>query len=298
MTNRNPVRVRAYAKVNLFLRVLGRRPDGFHELETILHGVGVSDDIEVSQSTGTSHVTMRMSAGTPGEAPEANANLVMHALSALGTHGASAAVDIAIDKSIPIGAGLGGGSSDAAGALVALIELLDLEMSRDTMMQIAGRLGSDVPYFLEGGTVLATGRGEYLTPLSAPSVMWFVLVGPGSSLSTRDVYAAWDDLGLSPGPSSVAMTLAIGAGDAAEVAALLHNDLEPAALALDPGLAGCKDALTTAGALGSSMSGSGPTMLGVARDENHAKDMAETLAGAFPWVRAVSSRQTCIERLD
>lgn len=298
MTIRTAVRLRAHAKVNLFLRVLGRRADGFHEVETILHGVGLYDEVDVVAGSPGVRVEMRMTGEIPGTVPDTSENLVTRAAALLAERtGDLAGADIAIAKGIPIGAGLGGGSADAAAALVTLTEMTAAPVDRETLMDIALRLGSDVPYCIEGGTALATGRGEHLTPLSVGSPMWFVLAGPAFPLATRDVYEAWDEQALPTGPSSVAITLALGAGDAPEVAVLLHNDLEAAATALEPRLADCKEAIRAAGALGAAMTGSGPTMFGIAGGEDHAGEVAARIAGDFQWVRTVPSQATCIERL-
>ncbi|HWC15270.1 MAG TPA: 4-(cytidine 5'-diphospho)-2-C-methyl-D-erythritol kinase [Actinomycetota bacterium] len=298
MTIRTAVRLRAHAKVNLFLRVLGRRQDGFHEVETILHGVGLYDEMDVVTGAPGVRVEMRMTGGIPGTLPDPRENLVARAAALLAeASGDAPGADIAIAKGIPIGAGLGGGSADAAATLVTLAEMSDARLDRETLMDIALQLGSDVPYCIEGGTALATGRGEHLTPLSVGSPMWFVLAGPDFPLATRDVYEAWDEQDLPTGPSSVAVTLALGAGDAPEVATLLHNDLEAAATALEPRLADCKEAIRAAGALGAAMTGSGPTMFGITSGEEHAREVAARIAGDFRWVRAVSSQPTCIERL-
>jgi 4-diphosphocytidyl-2-C-methyl-D-erythritol kinase len=165
---------------------------------------------------------------------------------------------------------------------------------------MAAELGSDVGYCLDGGTVLATSRGEELTPLPAPAEMRFVLGISNEPLMTGAVYEASDSLDASANvdASSAAMTLALGAGDVKEVASLLHNDLERAAFTLRPELAEKKDAMMDAGALGAVLSGSGPTVCGVASDESHARAIADAVEGAFDLVRVVKSQPQCIERLD
>lgn len=299
MTTRTSLRLRAYGKVNLFLRVLGRRPDGFHEVETILHGIGLYDEMKVSPLSEGVRVDMRMMDGIPGAVPDPEDNLVVAAARVVAQMiGSQRGVDVVVEKGIPIGAGLGGGSADAAAVLVAVSEMWEVDLDRHVLRGIAASLGSDVPYFIEGGTALATGRGEHLTHLLLGGPMWFVLAGPSFGLATRDVYAAWDELDLPTGPSNLAITLALGAGDAREVAALLHNDLEPAALAVEPRLYGCKGALQAAGAFGAGMSGSGPTMFAIANDEEHAREIAGRVEEDFAWVRVASSQPSSIERLD
>ena len=299
MTVGTVVRLRTYAKVNLFLRVIGTRADGFHEIETILHGIGLYDEIEMAVTEGSIDVSMELVDGLTGSLPAAADNLIRHAADVLHAHsGVSSGVSVKVRKGIPIAAGLGGGSGNAAGALVILGDMWGVELDRDTTMSLAARIGSDVPYCIEGGTVLATSRGEHLTQLPATASMCFVLGGTNDPLSTADVYAAWDGLSPAEPSSSAALTLALGAGDVAEVGALLHNDLEPAAFSLLPDLADKKRALLDADALGAGMSGSGPTMFAVARDEAHALRIADRAGAAFDWVKVVGSHRPCIERLD
>jgi 4-diphosphocytidyl-2-C-methyl-D-erythritol kinase len=293
------VRIKTHAKLNLFLRVLGLRADGYHEVETILHGIEMGDEIDVRLTdTGKVEVEMVLAESVSDLLPPSEQNTVWHAAQHLIEQGArNEGVHIKIVKRIPIGAGLGGGSGNAAGVLVALNELWKTELNRDGLVGIAGRVGSDVPYCISGGTALATARGESLTPLPSPETMWFVLGISHSPLLTRDVYEAWEpDAGVDP-VGSAEMTLALGGGDVGEVASLLYNDLERPAFVLRPELAGRKEALVRAGALGASLSGSGPTLFGIATDEAHARSVAAAVEDEFDKVVVTSSRLECIERL-
>ncbi|HEX2196752.1 MAG TPA: 4-(cytidine 5'-diphospho)-2-C-methyl-D-erythritol kinase [Actinomycetota bacterium] len=294
------VRLKTHAKVNLFLRVLGPRPDGYHEVETILHGIEMGDEIDVRLTdTGKVEIEMALAETVSELLPPSEQNTVWHAAQHLIQHGArNEGVHIRIVKRIPIGAGLGGGSGNAAGVLVALNELWKTELNRDALLDVAGRVGSDVPYCISGGTALATARGESLTPLPSPETMWFVLGISHSPLLTRDVYEAWDPDPDAEPVGSAEMTLALGGGDVGEVASLLYNDLERPALSLRPELAAGKQALLDAGALGASLSGSGPTLFGIASDEHHARRIAAGVGGAFDQVVVTSSRGECIERLS
>lgn len=294
------VRLRTHAKLNLFLRVLGRRSDGYHEVETILHGIEMGDDIEVVLTdTGKVEIEMVLGDAVSDLLPASEQNTVWHAAQRLIEQGAkNEGVRIRIVKRIPIGAGLGGGSGNAAGVLVALNELWRTELNRDGLVGVAGRVGSDVPYCISGGTALATARGESLTPLPSPETMWFVLGISHSPLLTRDVYAGWEPAPDGEPVGSAEMTLALGGRDVAEVASLLYNDLERPAFALRPELAARKDALVGAGALGASLSGSGPTLFGIASGETHARAVAERVEGDFDEVVVTNSRPDCIERLD
>jgi 4-diphosphocytidyl-2-C-methyl-D-erythritol kinase len=292
-------RIRTNAKVNLFLRVLGKRVDGYHEVETILQVIRLADEIEVTPTdSGRLEIEMGWLDGGAGELPPEADNLMMRAAQRLVREGATqSGARILVKKRIPIGAGLGGGSGNAAGALVVLSEMWGLDLERERLIELAADVGSDVPYCIEGGTALATARGEKLTPLPSPERLWFVLGITDEPMLTRAVYDAWDDLPPAEEVSSAVMTMALGAGDADEVASLLHNDLEPAVFELRPELEKKKEALAEAGARGACVSGSGPTVYGVATDEEHARKVAATVEGVFDRVLVTCSQAECIERL-
>ncbi len=295
------IRMRTNAKVNLFLSVLGRRPDGYHEVETILHGIKLSDDIEVMPtSTGKVEIDMRFDDALQGELPAPEDNVIWVVANRLVERGAvNEGLRVQLTKRIPIGAGLGGGSGNAAGVLVALNELWDTQIARDELNRLAGTVGADVPYCIGGGTALATGRGDEITALPAPDDITFVLGLSDEPLYTRDVYARWE-AGDTPRPEegSAPITLALGGGDIAEIASLLHNDLEPAIFRLRPELEDKKRALVEAGALGALVTGSGPTVFGIARDEEHARGIVAAIDHLFDRTMIVHSQPECIERLD
>ena len=293
-------KLRTNAKTNLLLRVLGRRPDGYHELETIFHTLSLADTVSITPTTGDEiEVVMHAETATEGGVPLAADNLVSAAARKLIEAGAhSRGMRIEIVKHIPIGAGLGGGSGNAAGVLVVLNEMWDLGLDSARLAELALDIGADVPYCLTGGTALATSLGEITTPLTAPETLWFALGISNEPLLTRDVYGEFEphrdaaDIGSGP------MRLALGRGDVVAVAALVHNDLEPPAFRLRPGLAQLKAVMLEAGALGAVMSGSGPTMVGLARDRDHATSIAEAAERSFDRVVVSSSRPVCVERLD
>ncbi|MEA2451622.1 MAG: 4-diphosphocytidyl-2-C-methyl-D-erythritol kinase [Actinomycetota bacterium] len=298
MTVDTTVRIRTHAKVNLFLRVLGLRRDGFHDIETVLHGISLYDEIDIDLVGTDTVVTMELLDGLSGTLPSDEENLVGRAARALidgldGVYGAR----VHVKKGIPIAAGLGGGSGNAAGALVTLAEMWKLDVDRDRLFALAGQLGSDVPYCIDGGTALATARGDQLTPLPNIAPMWFVLGGTNHPLFTKEIYELWDSMEPPAEASVVSLTMALGAGDGAEVATLLHNDLEAPAFSLRPELAVKKQALLDAGALGASMSGSGPTLFAIAASEDHARAIAAEVADRFDWTKVVGSQGACIERL-
>jgi 4-diphosphocytidyl-2-C-methyl-D-erythritol kinase len=293
-------RIRTNAKVNLFLHVMGLRQDGYHEVETILHGVKLADDIVITTNDEPRvEVDMRLVEDLDGDVPEQEQNLAYIAARSLIENGSTEhGVHIEILKRIPIAAGLGGGSGNAAGILVILNEMWDLGIDEDQLVDLAGGIGSDVPFCIGGGTALAKARGEQLTRLPGPNDMWYVLGVSNKPLSTRDVYSAWDELGHPSEVSSASMTMALGGGDGAEVASLLYNDLEPITFELRPELEDKKRALIEAGSLGASLSGSGPTLYGVAGNEDHARRIANRVEQVFDKVIVVRSQPECIERLD
>ena len=294
------VRMRTYAKLNLFLRVLGPRPDGYHEIETILHGIKLADDVEIiPTSSGKVEIEMTLAEHLRGEVPAQEENVIWEVASSLLERGArNDGVLIRIVKRIPIGAGLGGGSGNAAGALVVLNELWDTRLDNEQLLKSAGALGSDVPYCIHGGTALATARGDELTPLPAPDALWFVLGISHEALFTKDIYEMWEALGAAPEVKSAPMTLALGGSDPAEIASLLHNDLESVVVRLRPELLNKKEVMLRAGALGSCITGSGPTVFAIARDEAHAQEIAVAVANAFDNVMVVPSSSVCIERFE
>lgn len=297
MTTSGTVRVTTGAKVNLFLRVLGRRPDGFHELESIFHTLDLVDEMEMAPLPGGRiEVEMEPEPGATLNLPARDDNIVTRAALRLQEVAPYApGASIRIRKRIPVGGGLGGGSSNAAGALLGLDRLWELDLDRSTLLELGATLGSDVPFCIDGhGMALVTGRGEGLARLVAPhDPLWFVLGISDEPLLTGEVYGALDAPSAG-GPSVAPVTLALGQGDVAGLGQLLHNDLEAAAVKLRPRLKDDKEAVLQAGALGACVSGSGPTVLGLARDEPAARSIAEEVRDRFDRVRAASSASSCV----
>lgn len=288
------------AKINLFLRVLGRRPDGFHEIESIFHTLALADEMEVSErSDDKIQIEMEAAADAALELPKPEDNIVMAAARRLQELASwEPGASIRISKRIPVAGGMGGGSSNAAGALLALDRLWGLELERRRLVEIAAGLGSDVPYCVDGdGTALVGGRGENLARLPGPpEPLWFVLGISDEPLLTADVYAALEDP-APEGPSAAPFTLALGQGDATELGQLLHNDLEAPAVALRPRLRQDKEAMLEAGALGACVTGSGPTVFALAGDETSARDLASRVADRFDRVVVTTSGRRCVNFL-
>lgn len=296
MTATEPLRLMVSAKLNLFLSVLGRRGDGYHELQSIFHSVDLVDDLVAGPNDGEIAVEVESETGRQ-LLPVLTENLVYRAAVALREltgvdHGAR----LHVTKRIPIGGGLGGGSSNAAGALLALDRLWSLHLDQATLLDLAADLGSDVPFCLAGaGTSLVTGRGEQLAPLPPPpTLLWFVLGLSDTPLRTPDVYEALteDEIGVEQSPAP--MTMALAAGDIAEVAALLSNDLQGPAFRLRPELVEQRQALVDAGALAAGLSGSGPTLFGVVADRKAAQTVADQVSDVFDRVAVVCSTPSCV----
>ncbi len=281
--------VRAPAKLNLSLSVGRLRPDGFHELTTVYQAVGLYDEVVVTRADELS-VTVSGSAGALGaeDVPLDATNLAVRAVAlAAATHGQDPRVAVHIAKGIPVAGGCAGGSADAAAALVACDALWGTALGRTELHALAGQLGSDVPFSLHGGTALGTGRGEHLTEVLEQGSYSWVLALFDEGLSTPAVYAELDrqreHAPLPDGQAGVAspdeVLAALRQGDAVALGRALGNDLEPAALALRPALQPVLDTARRLGALGAVVSGSGPTVAVLARDDAHAGALAATLAG-------------------
>ncbi|MDI6874305.1 4-(cytidine 5'-diphospho)-2-C-methyl-D-erythritol kinase [Candidatus Solincola sp.] len=276
--------LKAPAKINLYLEVGPRRADGYHRVRTVLQAVEWFDLVELEVEPGGRGISLEVE----GEAPTGEDNLCHRAAELfLEAAGISAGVRIKLTKDIPVAAGLGGGSSDAAAVLRGLDYLTGAGLGGENLFRLASRLGSDVPFFLLGGTVLGEGRGEVVTPaVQAPSLP-VVLANPGKGLSTAEVYRRFDLLpaGEPPagGPRSLLDSLA--AGDVGGVAAHLYNALQEAACALLPELAGILIAARRTGAPGVLLSGSGPTVFMLASGPEEAELIASRIREAAPVVR-------------
>jgi 4-diphosphocytidyl-2-C-methyl-D-erythritol kinase len=276
------VTVRVPGKVNLFLGVGDRRPDGYHELTTVFHAVSLSDDVTVRTADVLS---LRVVGEGAHEVPVDERNLAWRAAELMAEHvGRAPDVDIVIEKSIPVAGGMAGGSADAAAVLVAINSLWELGVPRRDLHVMAAKLGSDVPFALHGGTALGTGRGEDLATVLARNTFHWVLAFGTGGLSTAAVYAEIDRLREAGAPPRLddpePLLAALSAGDPHILAPLLGNDLQPAALSLEPGLRRTLRAGVEAGALAGLVSGSGPTCAFLCSSAQSAVDVSAELAGA------------------
>jgi len=260
--------LRAHAKINLNLRIVGRRGDGYHDLESIVQSITLHDRV-ILESTD-SGITLEVDA--PG-VPADGRNLAWRAAAAL--PGARRGVHIRLEKRIPVGAGLGGGSSDAAATLIGASRLWGLSLPLVELSSIASGLGSDVPFFLTGGTALVTGRGEGIRPLPDSLGYQILVVHDGSALSTAEVYSlAGAALTSATGISRMARFGPTLTGDPScgvEEWVRVGNDLEPCARHLCPAIGEIKDRLLHAGAVAAAMTGSGSAVFGVFVDSTQAR---------------------------
>jgi 4-diphosphocytidyl-2-C-methyl-D-erythritol kinase len=257
-----PIRVRAPGKVNLHLSVAPPRPDGFHELVTVFSAVDLVDEVAARPAD---RLSLAVSGEGAADLPADEGNLAWRAAALLArTAGLPPRAHLDVRKAIPVAGGMAGGSADAAAALVACARLWDLDVGPAELTALAARLGSDVAFPLLGGTALGTGRGEILTPVPCARRLHWVFAIAGFGIGAGDAYRELDRLraeGAAPGPSGRPDQLlaALADGDVTRIAALLGNDLQPAALSLAPALADTLAFGNRHGALAGLVSGSGPT---------------------------------------
>jgi 4-diphosphocytidyl-2-C-methyl-D-erythritol kinase len=256
------------AKINLCLSVLGKRPDGYHDVEMLMQMVGLYDEVRVS--LGGEGITVSCdNAAVPGGQRNIGYRAAAEILRRSGSSGGLA---IDIRKAIPVAAGLGGGSSDAAAVLAASNRLLGTGLDTEGLARIGAGLGMDVPFFFSGPLALAKGRGEVLTRLTPLPKFWVLLANPGFETSTAWVYK---NLNLR-------LTKKVDCNKIArltvrKVAESLHNDLETVTATAHPVIGEIEAALRAEGALGARMSGSGPTVFGIFETEAACRKAAETL---------------------
>lgn len=284
-----PVHVRVPGKVNLALCVGGTDEQGYHELGTVFQAVSLCDEI-VAEPLPAGEFRLAFQGEGAAFLPVDDTNLATRAAKLVASHyGVDSGVALTIRKRIPVAGGMAGGSADAAGTLLACSELWGIHAPREELRTLAAQLGSDVPFLLVGGTVHGTGRGEKLAPIPARGTYHWVFALSHGGLSTPAVFREFDRLS-SPRPTQLpeALVGALLAGDVPGVGAALMNDLQEAAISLQPTLQRTLQLGLDAGALGAIISGSGPTCAFLVGDEDEAQRLGQTLA-VFSGVRAVRS---------
>ncbi|MBE0643378.1 MAG: 4-(cytidine 5'-diphospho)-2-C-methyl-D-erythritol kinase [Bacteroidetes bacterium] len=262
------MKIRSYAKINLGLRVLGRRADGFHDLVTVFHLVDLFDTLQFEITDGSISLESNRD-----DIPTDDGNLCVRAARLLLEQQRGMGVHIVLHKNIPAGAGLGGGSSNAAAVLRYLPSLLGLSFPEEELLEMAAMLGSDVPFFLQDGSALARGRGEVLEHFSWQCPWWIVLVNPGIHVSTAWAYGSLR-LDAQPEEADLRTTLREAYDDPNAIALLLHNDFERTVIEAHPAIGEAKQRLLDGGASGALMSGSGSSVFGLFPDESAARDCA------------------------
>jgi 4-diphosphocytidyl-2-C-methyl-D-erythritol kinase len=275
------IRADAPAKINLTLAVLGKRPDGFHEIESLVVPIGLCDEVELTSSEGPE---IRLECDDPG-LPDGPENLAVRAAQALArAAGRKDGLLIRLRKRIPVGAGLGGGSSDAAAVLRGLNDLWRLGMGRQELGGLAAGLGSDVPLFLDRGAVIIRGRGEAVEAVDLNWGGWAVLISPPFGLATADVYRAWRTDVV---PPRTAGDVVSAARNGERFDRLLYNMLEAPAFRVEPRLAELHAGIQRLGAPYARMSGSGSSLFALfpeaARAESFAAEAKRRL-GLRAWV--------------
>lgn len=276
------------AKVNLRLEVLRRRGDGYHEIRTILQRISLSDRLSISlkREKGISVIT-----DSP-RLPVDEGNLAYRAASSLLEEAeARVGVEVHIQKRIPISSGLGGGSSNAASTLMGLNRILKLNFSKGRLMEIGARIGADIPFFMLERTAMATGIGEKLEPLEIRPSIWLVLVNPGWEVSTRWAY---EGLNFKLTKRPIHIKLPPFFSDIGQVAHILHNDLESVTIPAYPEIDGMKAELLSQGAMGSLMTGSGPTVFGLFPHNNEAESAYRKLNAKYGERRWTVYQAKCI----
>ena len=276
---------RVPAKVNLQLAVGPLGTDGFHEVTTVFQAISLFDDVTVETAAENNGISIQVTGQTSTGVPSDSSNLAVKAATLMiKNYDLPSDINIKLKKEIPVAGGMAGGSADAAGVIVGLDSLFELGLSRDEMEMVGSKIGADVPFSICGGVAIGTGRGDQITPALFKGSYNWVLALSGQGLATPSVYAECDRLreGLSISIPVVSEQLmqALRAGDAKALGKSLSNDLQPAACSLRPALRLVLDVGLDYGALGGIVSGSGPTVAFLVKDDEHAMDLTVALSSS------------------
>jgi 4-diphosphocytidyl-2-C-methyl-D-erythritol kinase len=257
--------LRAFAKVNYALDVLGLRGDGYHEISTVMQSISLADEVQLRRAAGGFDLSLEPEEVKIGSQERNTTYLAWKALQGLA--GEELPVKVTLRKEIPAGAGLGGGSANAAAVLVGLNELFSLGLRVDELRGIGVGIGADVPFCISGGTALSQGVGEILTPLPSPPAHRLVVAKPLRSADTAGMYRAYDETETESMRSVEPVVSALRSGSLPVLAAAVGNDLAPVTRGFIPEVATLERTLLASGALGASMSGSGTAVYGIFDDE-------------------------------
>lgn len=278
----------APAKINLTLDVLGKRPDGYHEVEMIMQTIALADKICLEHN-GNGMINVKCS---HPYVPSGKDNLAWKAAQLLRDwSGCRHGVDITIEKSVPVSAGLGGGSADAAAVLRGLNQLWALNLKDAELRQVAQKVGADVPFCLQGGTALARGVGERLTPLPSPPRLWVVLLKPNLGVSTAETYKAFDPQQVRKRPDNADLIQALESGNISALAGAMGNVLESVTFRRVPLLRTIKQKALEMGALAALMTGSGPTVFALESNYRRAITLRNGLSHMVDFAHVTSFKE-------
>ena len=271
----------AFAKINLGLRVHGRREDGYHELTTVFQTVSLHDTLSFQNLPDG---RLELACSDPS-IPADESNLVLRAAAALRErYGVPFGARVELEKVVPAGGGLGGGSSDAAVTLVGLASLWEIETDARELAEIGARLGADVPFFLYGGTALGTGTGTEIRPLEDAPKMHLVVVTPGVKVSTAEAYKALGARALTKDEAAANLSVSRTEADfSVSHSGVMSNDFEPVVVGLNPEIGRARDALKEVGAGRTLLSGSGSSVFGVFESKGEASRARETFQAETGW---------------
>jgi 4-diphosphocytidyl-2-C-methyl-D-erythritol kinase len=272
---RREIQLRAFAKVNYALDVLGLRADGYHEVRTVMQSISLSDEVGIERIARGFELSIEPEEADIGPPERNTASIAWKLLERL--TGEALPAKVKLRKVIPAGAGLGGGSADAAAVLVGLNELFGLGLRVDDLREVGTKIGADVPFCISGGTALGEGVGDVLTPLPTPPAHRLVLAKPARSADTGEVYRAHDAAKMQSARSVDSVISALRLKSLPALAAAVGNDLASVARALVPDVAALEQVLVASGALGASMSGSGTAVYGIFDDEAAAESAKATV---------------------
>jgi 4-diphosphocytidyl-2-C-methyl-D-erythritol kinase len=282
------IRLKAFAKINYALDVLGLRADGYHQISTVMQSISLADDVELRHHSGGFDLSLEPEEVEIGPQERNTTYLAWKALQRL--TGKELPVKVTLRKEIPAGAGLGGGSANAAAVLVGLNELFGLGLRVDELRGIGGGTGADVPFCISGGTAMGEGVGEILTPLPAPPDHHLVVAKPLRSADTAGIYYAFDEARTKSTHSVELVVSGLRSGNLPAFASAVGNGLTPVTAGFVPEVARLERTLLATGALGASMSGSGTAVFGIFDDEVTARGAQDTVDASFIGVYEPVSR--------
>ncbi len=271
----NEIKINSYSKINLALNILDKRKDGYHEVETIIQSINLADKVIITEE----REGIKIKCNHPQVPVDSQSLAYKSAEKMLKKYGIERGVKIEIDKKIPLASGMAGGSANSATILVGINKLFSLNLSNEVLREIGEELGTDVPFCIQNGTALAYQRGEKITllpPINPP--LWIVVINPGFKISTQWAYNNLDlEKVKGRKDNTKAMLTVLKEGKSQEIAKNLFNSFEELVIKKFPEIEKVKDRLINEGALGALMSGSGPTVFGIAQNKKEALQIYEKL---------------------